>query len=414
MSVVTLADHTQQLRYFARALGDCITDVRDTRAGIRLFYNLDFSLLCPLLFDRVPLGSKAFLTSVREGMERVMANATSEQYYGMTVSGPTVIEFFDQLDHLFRGLPDLQQRIPSLRNRYNRKDETILRGALKTSQEIRKDLKELSILTEKGQDQRIRGPINKFLHLLDSGAVCGIGDIIDGDFVRRETNTATFDRFVEEHNTRRGHTDSRSVDDRLFHYRIDAANICLTLAASKMNGVSIPFVTPTPVNIDACVAQTRTLARLDRTPLFLLNLHRLKYSEAPQIGDELNFLDSAAREAVALLEELQTYPDLDTVPNFTQVRLARFYRGPVALLDRGSRMDDTVDEHQLSEILEVLSDQTRIQKAIQEAAKDIRDGARLIELHTSRFDLPYIEEFKFDRDPVIERIRKDLDLRLRQ
>ena len=149
-----------------------------------------------------------------------------------------------------------------------------------------------------------------------------------------------------------------------------------------------------------CCAEC-ALARLDRTPLFLLNLYRLKHSASPQIGDELNFLDLAAREAVALREELQAYSDLDGVPNYTQVRLARFYRGPVALLDQGSRVDDSVDDQQISEILAVLSDQTRIQKAIKEAAQDIKDGARLVELHSTYFDLPYIEEFKFDKDPVI-------------
>ena len=230
---VTLGDHIRQLSYFARAFGDCISDIRDTRTGIRLYYNLDFSLLCPILFDRAPVSSKAFLTSVKEGMRRVLEGTSTEQYYKLAVSGPTVIEIFDQLDHVLRGLPDLQQRIPNLRNRYNRKDETILRGAVKTSQEIRRDLSDLSILTERGQDQRMRGPINKFLQLLDSGAVCGIGDVVDRDLIRRETNKAAFDRFVDEHNARRGQTDSRNIDDRIFHYRVDAANICLTIAARR-------------------------------------------------------------------------------------------------------------------------------------------------------------------------------------
>ena len=405
---VNLQDHVRQLSYFARAFGDCIADVKAFRAGDRIYYNIDFSLLCPILFDRTPAGAKEFLFSTKDRMNRVLENVAATEHFGLVVSGATVIEFFDQLDHMYRSLPTLAERLPSLRDRYAISDENFLREALKTSGEIKRDLHDLSLLTQKGQDQRLRAPVNKLLKLFDTGALAGIGDVVDGDLVRKQTDSSLFEKFVAEHTQKRRAYDPRSIDDRLFHYRMDATNNCLTLAASKLIGVSTPFVTPTPINLDQC----RTFGRLDRTPLFLLNLFQLKFTK--QIGDELNFLEAAAREAVSLLEEIRSYQTLESVPNYTQLRLARFYRGPVALLDRGSHADEPSDEPQLEEILSLLSDQNRMKSAIKDAAQEIRDGAKLVELESVQFDLPYIEQFNFEDDPVIERIKKNLDVSLRQ
>jgi hypothetical protein len=412
--ILTIEDHVSQLSYFLHVFGECLEDVRRSRNGVPIYYNVDFSLLCPILFSSsdAPPGSKEFLVSTKESMRRVLDKKPEEGHYKLVVSGPTVIEFFDQLDHLLRYL---EQRIPALSTQFGIKDEALLRSSFKTSKEIQRDLRDLPLLTQKGLDERVRAPINKLLKLLDDGAVRGIGDVLDEKTIRAETSRSVFDRFVAEQGSRRRTGDNRAIDDRTFHYKIDAANNCLTLAASKIAGVSVPFVTTTPLNVQQCTVGSEVFARLDRTPLFLLNLHQLKQSR--QIGDEIHFLNIAAREAIELLAELPRYSSLHEVPSGVQLRLARFYfyDGPIALLNKGySGEADKDQERDVDEILKNLSDPSRIRGFLKDAVQDVKDGARLIELHKTKFDLPYLDQFDFANDPVIERIKNDLGVNLKQ
>jgi hypothetical protein len=66
---IDLTHHVRLLSYYVRALSDGLEDLKAQREGIPLYYNLDFSLLCPVLFNVRPTGSKDFLMNKRHSVE---------------------------------------------------------------------------------------------------------------------------------------------------------------------------------------------------------------------------------------------------------------------------------------------------------------------------------------------------------
>ena len=61
-----------------------------------------------------------------------------------------------------------------------------------------------------------------------------------------------------------------------------------------------------------------------------------------------------------------------------------------------------------------LRDKNQLQKMLDDAVQDVRDGARLVELQETSFDIPYIEQFDFSDDPVLNRIKGELGISLNQ
>src|SRR5438067_848369 len=81
-------------------------------------------------------------------------------------------------------------------------------------------------------------------------------------------------------------------------YKIDAANICLTIALSQIEGMRAPFVSTTPLNVRQCTVGQSSLARLERTPFIQLATARLE--AAGLIESEESFLREAARRSFEL------------------------------------------------------------------------------------------------------------------
>jgi hypothetical protein len=407
-----LTDQIRKLDYFTRACGECISDIVETRHGVPNFYNIDFSLLCPILFNYPPVGSKEFLMPTKAGTWRIIEKAPSTEYYNLVISGITVIEFFDQLTHITR---DFQRRIPVLRKRYGKSEDlrNLRDDWLKTSDQIRQ---ELAIVTEKGMDERVREPADKFVELLDNNVVHAVGDVLDVNMLHQATDTGLFQRLFEEHKRQRLGFDRgrRPEEDSLFHYRMDAANTCFTLAASTEPGKNVFFLTPMGLNIRQCKLGDREFGRLDRTPLFLVNLANLKHSGLGQLDDEVEFLLDATRDALVLKGQLQRYNRIEDVPMYTRLKLAKFYEGPIGLLNIGSQEEDNTDAaEQLDEVLSTLSDETRMRTIVDQAMETARAGAKAVEGYSERLDLSYYELLNFEDDPVIARVRRQLGVKLR-
>ncbi len=258
-------------------------------------------------------------------------------------------------------------------------------------------------------------PIDRLIKLLDSGVVKGIGDALDGKTLREATERDRFATFLEEHRTRRLPMDSHKRDpqDSLFHYKMDVANNCLTLAASELEGVRAFFVTPTPLNVQQCTKGPTTFARLERTPLYILNASRMLKEGI--IADEAKFFKAAAREALELVRDLNNYERLEQCPNHLQLRLSRFYTDYVSLLNRARLPSQHhVADESVEEMIRHLRDKNQLQKMLDDAVQDVRDGARLVELQETSFDFPYIEQFDFSDDPVLNRIKGELGISLNQ
>lgn len=397
-----LMDHRKEFQFVVRAIGECMDDLRTSERGSPVSYNMDFGLLCPVLFSKPGKGSKDFLAGPVNTTRRVLERGSKDGNFQIVISGPTVIEFFDQLDHALQGARRAAIRIPT---RYADFDERRLRDQLLTSQELRDDL---GHLTRSGLDARLRQPIERMLQLLDSGSVLGIGDVVDIEAVRRATDRSLFESFVRQHRAGRARLDAnrRSLADSAFHYKLDAANSCLTLAAARAEGAPTYFLTTTAVNVRQCTVGNVTYARLDRTPLFTINIESML--ESGMIDNSARFLKLAAREGLELIKELEGYPSLDDCPPHLQIRMANFYStyvGPLAATEPGSHVQQ---EHHVDEIAETIRDRRRIRELLDEAAEDAKAGARRLEQHAAALDLSYIDEFDFRDDPVLNRMRTNL------
>ena len=207
------------------------------------------------------------------------------------------MEFYDQLEHLVSQLQLQRIRIP---HQYTQMTEKELRRAIMTSDDIHR---ELSQFTEQALDERVRTPINRLLDLLTNGAIRGIGDVLDVEGMVTQATLDRFDTFLEQQRNQRSAYDAgrRSAEDSAFHYKADAVNNCLTLAAAQSGGANALFVTSTPLNIRQCTVGGDTYARVDRTPLFMLNAARA--NESNRIGDEKRFIEQAELEALELLDQ---------------------------------------------------------------------------------------------------------------
>jgi hypothetical protein len=72
-----IVDYIKKLEYFARACFECIQDINDTQKGIQVNYIVDFSLFCPVIFDRPPQGSAPYLYSKKDEMQRILSEAAN-------------------------------------------------------------------------------------------------------------------------------------------------------------------------------------------------------------------------------------------------------------------------------------------------------------------------------------------------
>jgi hypothetical protein len=393
-----LLDHIKKLEYFARACMECINDINDIHNGISIFYNIDFSLLCPALFDRPPQGSAPFLDSKKSEMKRVLNEVKNLPGSQLVVSGPTVLEIFDQLNHIQR---QYNTNLRSLHARHRRQD-SILRDALKTSEQIRNDL---AIFTSKGIDARVRAPIDRFLKLMDAGTIVGIGDVVDVDLVRTKTDKNLYEQFLKQHEQERIGYDvgRRARQDSLFHYKIDAANNCLTMAVSGDEDKRVVFVTPTPLNIRQCQSH----ARMDRTPLIRINLDRLKKTDIGNVN-ETDFLFNAARDAYVLAGNLKQHKRFKDVPGYLQVKIAGFLQIPMLALSKGSQEKGAAGDYEIEDIVKAVSDPRQMEVVREEAIEHLKAGAKKMMENSARFDLPFIEQFDFTDDPVLLRLKNEL------
>lgn len=403
----SLAEFIHELHFVTRAIGEAQEDLTHVRKGNAPIYNLDFALLCPVLFRRPGQGSKSLLTQTKPTMRRILMEASSRSDFQIVVSTPTIVEFFDQLEHT---LNYVQRRAAlHIPEQYSTIDEDKLRRYLLTSKELREDL---VAYTRGGLDQQLREPIDKLLGLLESGALMGMDDVLDGAAVRRAAVPGQFSTFLDEHVSKRAAVDryrhNREHDDSVFHYKADAGNNCLTLAAAEVRSTPMYFVTTTALNVSQCTVEGKTYARLDRTPLFLLNAIDLEQQENVRSAE--GFLRKASLRGIELLTDLPSYATWDECPSHLRIEVGRFLADYLAHLANPGDGQTLSIQADSKDITRTIRQPALVRELLDEAAENARRGAQEIERHEALLNLNYIDEFDFRDDPVIERMRTNLGI----
>jgi hypothetical protein len=390
-----------QLITYGGALAESSEDLIARRHGSDVLYNLDFSLLAPILFDRPSAGSKEFIVEAARATEHVLDADYSERPFQIVLSPFTIAEFFDQIQHALGHVnsPHFEW--------YGAVDFGLLREELMTSARLRADLQ---AFTERGIRATLERPFERLLDLLDRGAVCGIADVMDVGSLRNEAEggAAEFDALFKEQRAARLERDrSRSRSDSEFHYRMDAGNSFLTLAAARsQDAANLLFVTTTGVNRRQCRREGLDLARLNPTPLFVLRAHLL--SQAGMIDDDVGVTDRLAHECVAYAQSLDRYESLASVSPWERRRVLRFFEEDLGPMISSPTQSDISAEAQVEEILDTLSDIEAMRSAVAEATTGVRESAEQLEGELRTFEIGYLEDFDLHDDPIVRRLQREL------
>jgi hypothetical protein len=403
---LTIKDHLRNLRYVQGGAATTIDDLISHNSGHKLRYHLDFSLLCPALFKMPSPGSGNFLDFLKNPVNRIISGSRSENsLYQLSITGATLIEFYDQLNHQIEWL---EQKAPEQIKNYREKYlKSPTDNDLVTAQRVRRDLQ---LFTKDGYHEQIVKPVNKLIDWLDEGSIVGIGDLVSSEVEGHlKAKKGLFRTLLERQKSRRlSQERTRSIEDSIFHYSIDAVNICITRAIAEVEESPVFFVTPTLSNIKGCVVDEENLARRDRVPLFLLNLqHLLKNKD---IEDQVEYLQDAFRDAEQILAKLQKYSSMDEVPTLVDVHLEKFYQMYMSPLFIATEEEDARISHNWEEIGETLSSNSKMKEVLESAAQDLKDGAQILNLEASRFNTSYLDEFDFNEDPVLRKLKKTLGI----
>ncbi|HEX5852237.1 MAG TPA: hypothetical protein VFY36_04005 [Solirubrobacteraceae bacterium] len=406
------SQHYKQAHYYAMAFGQCMEDFDAHAQGRQLFYHLDFTLLYPQCFDRAPSGTNPPLLSTKEQMSRVLSGAADYPRFQLIISGATVLEFQDMLAHTIQ---EIQLRFPKMPSLRQLREEAGLSSSLNVGARIDSLHKQhLELLTADGRADRVRRPIKRLLSWIDSRTIEPASDVMDmsavQSFIRGKGKL--FERYVEEHRAARLPRETqRSVQDSLFHYRVDAANVVFTWAARDNSSGDVLFVSPTGLNIAQCNDGSVALGRSHLAPLWLMNAD--EQSAVGAIGDIRRYFRRGVIEGEMLAEDIPpSGPDAD-LPTDTMERVLRYYSrtiGLVSYVSEKTRREQTLSRGDVERIEEVVADPQKIREAQEEMVEEIRDGARTIDTRIPDEDREYLSEFRFEDDPVLKRIRKQLGL----
>lgn len=399
----TLNDHLNTVLYLQRNLGHCRNDyIEFITKGIKPLYNIDFSLLCPLLFNKPAPASKNFLTSVKEWMPHVL-ESESKKYFELIITGPTFWEFLDQLIHI---IELYQYSIPAYikkhGNRFLKKKDWVQTNEISNK---------LYALSSEGFNYIVNTPIEKLVKLLDNEIILGIGDIMEppsnANIDKMSRNFIPFLEIQKKYRLKKDR-DKRDVSDSIFHYSMDVRNICLTLLYGETVDKNLLFVTPTRENRELCISEGISFGRMEKTPFYLRNLVKLQKEE--KVGNPELFLNDSLFLSESIIKSLKEYDDWDTFPELEQNRLYKFYTDYISELEHFNITSKfKLSQQTIDEIKSTLSSKQKIKNIIEKAVSSTeKEGRELIEKYSSKIDTSFIDIIGNEKDPILNKIKKHL------
>lgn len=405
MKGYSLKQHITHLSYFKTSVISSLHDLNLRKKGYVPKYNIDFSMLYPLLFNTVPSGSKKFKLDLKGMMNRILDMESCKGLYSLIISGPTYYEFLDQLEHIRH---DLQVGIPNILNRYSK--DIVKEDWLINSEQL---LERLSIFSSDGYNKTIEKPVSLLRNYVNSGLISGIGDFFKSPSnSEMEKIKPVYDDLVSESKSYRLQQDreQRPDADSIFHYKMDAINVCLSLLYA-MHNTEVPlFVTPTGLNIKNCDFGNIAWGRRPSVPLFLRNVASLKNNGA--ISSMSKYFIDADKMTTELLESLKKYNDIKQVPLYELTRLEMFYK--IYFMSLHSVKDtnrDIFSPERLKEIRITIQNPNKVQDVLHSAVDAIKNGAKEIKEIEGVCDITYFDSLGLDLDPVVKRFYGNLGLK---
>lgn len=192
----------------------------------------------------------------------------------------------------------------------------------------------------------------------------------------------------------------------MFHYKMDAISICLTLYYAKAPHSKMLFVTENLANLDSCRTANDSVGR-HYYALALKNLSM--FHSEHYVRDQSEFLREALAAAVALqrniMNEILNHR-ADKIQGHLVTQYYSFYNTFYSQLMQTSHTSvDNPNEVQREVLREILSTPTKLRDAIDSAIFRAEEVAKIVSEQVARLGLEYLTDFALDDDPVLTRIK---------
>jgi hypothetical protein len=405
-----LSDLKSKVDFIESTLASCITDLEFNKKTNKLpLYNIDFSIICPLLFSKPVEGSKEYLLSAKNLVSRLFDGEDTNNLFHITISGATFFEFLDQLEHIRYCIENKLPKIIELNT-----SKIINENILMESDSIRDSL---SILAEKGYAERIVKPIKNMKQMVEGQKLCGLGDFLDPPSKKRITETKyIYEKILQQNKKVRLNRDlsKRSYDDNMFHYVMDAINVWLSILYSQEpNAACVPlFTTPSGLNIQKCESNGVRYGRNPAVPLFIKNAKWLQNNNF--IPDMEEYFEDSMRSVVVLKKKINNSVDIHN-DRYLKNRIADFcktYAFPLykAKVEECNVSDAFINEDFIEEIKSVVADPKKTKNIAENAILQLKENTQELNDLSYLLDISYFEAVNLDHDPIVSRIRSNLGI----
>ena len=413
-STMNARQHAQYLKTLSGSLLFAIHDLNRRSGNQPLKMCLDFHLLAPWAFGFPASESTEFLSGPDRWFLPIAEAASEFNFPGKPfefyITGPTIWEFLDQLEHRRK---DLGYELSGFK--LPTTDEEEFANWLTTNKKL---AGHIMSLTSSGLQDKIRQPVAKLQGLLGSGKVRTFSDYdYNWPELQSDRSSNNFIRFFDEHKKSRIDRDQRirkrSPKDSCFHYRVDAANESLVIAMAEEWQEPFLFITNTPLSLNHARTQINGgalhLARPIHTPLFVLS-SLIEQRSNPSF-DSLEILRDSLNAAQSLSKSIGSVEENAELPEYLLRKLVHFY-GNIDQIERGvpSGVVDAkaveARRMEIREAMEITGNTTRLRDRIEEARAEIVSGGQaLVQKNNIAQDLSSMEHFNLEGDPIFSELQ---------
>lgn len=372
-------------------------DQRTLEGGTRPIYDLDFGVLCEYFYGSHADGSKPFYQGNSNWLTKVINDASRP--FTLTVSPPTYLEFLDQTIHHLDDAEILSQNLDKMRDL---KLEDYLSESFSTMRD-----KVFRLTSSSIQDPLMR-PLNRLENCIKSKLLVPVTDVsplpTPNDVARFQ---AMFLSVYDQQRQRRLKFDEgrRPVPDSEFHYRIDAANICLTRILGDVYKCERPFVTPSATVYQDCNWKNHHLGRMERIPQYMWAIHNLQRT-GNLSGSSQDYLIEGVTFGKRLINDLKRCRSNKRLPSTVVDKLVHFYSSYVGNLDpHGGSSCDRSKEDDYELMRDRLSSPGDFKDELNDAVSRVKERAKsLSEEYANGLQAEFISHFDLEDDPIYQKI----------
>ena len=288
-------------------LGQILTSRRGVLRGNRAFLNADFNMLFTYIWRSTPRDIPEYKDYGKNLVELLAAHPKDTSEFSVYFTLPSFLELLDSFHHHAKNAERLLNQAKSYKH-YQKSEfnKIIFDESSMSSGDAEKELSRIMSITSASD---VKFCLKRAIDLIGrDGRINGIDDLIHEDIHYNKRDVTLFNDILKKMDTNRSRNDDRPIEDRHFHYKVDAANIITTQKVSNLNGIDSRFVTHQTM-IDRYCRDNGINAQM---PFLWLSSHLLcKHSQDDYGGDIDHFLKTMQKlikESLSILKEYNGKP----------------------------------------------------------------------------------------------------------